>query len=48
MKTSTRGRLLASVAAIGVTGIALAGCTGGPGVDDGGDNGGDGDDVVTV
>jgi alpha-glucoside transport system substrate-binding protein len=49
MKTSTRGRLLASVAAIGVTGIALAGCTGGPGVDNGDDNGGDGgDDVVTV
>ncbi|MEZ3160558.1 ABC transporter substrate-binding protein [Microbacterium sp. BWT-B31] len=47
MNTQRRGRLLISVAAAGVAGIALAGCTGGPGS---GGGGGDqtGDNVVTV
>lgn len=43
-------RLLAPLAVIGVAGIALAGCSGGPGAGNGGDNnsGGADDNVVTV
>ncbi|HET6300406.1 ABC transporter substrate-binding protein [Microbacterium sp.] len=49
MKTQRRGRLLISVAAAGVAGIALAGCSGGPGSGGGGgDEGGGGDNVVTI
>ncbi|NYE19311.1 ABC transporter substrate-binding protein [Microbacterium immunditiarum] len=49
MKTQRRGRLLISVAAAGVAGIALAGCSGGPGSGGGGDDeGGGGDNVVTI
>src|SRR5690606_11723989 len=44
-----RGRLLISVAAVGAAGIALAGCSGGPGSGGGGgDEGGGGDNVVTI
>ncbi|MDT0180432.1 ABC transporter substrate-binding protein [Microbacterium sp. ARD31] len=53
MKTHRRGRILGSVAAISVAGIALAGCTGGPGTGgngggDGGGGGGEDDNVVTI
>jgi alpha-glucoside transport system substrate-binding protein len=49
MKTSRRGRILSTLALTGATGLALAACTGGPGVNDGDDGGGGGgDDVVTV
>lgn len=49
MKTQRRGRLLISVAAVGAAGIALAGCSGGPGSGGGGgDEGGGGDNVVTI
>ncbi|WP_137843171.1 ABC transporter substrate-binding protein [Microbacterium sp. 2FI] len=44
---SSRSRILVSIAMAGAAGIALAGCSGGPGVDNGGGEGG-GDDVVTV
>jgi alpha-glucoside transport system substrate-binding protein len=48
MKTSRR-RIVSTVAAAGIAGLALAGCTGGPGVSDNDDGGGDGgDEVVTV
>ncbi|MET0736363.1 MAG: ABC transporter substrate-binding protein [Microbacterium sp.] len=48
MKTSRRGRILIAIAATGVAGLALASCSGGPGVSDGGDEGGGDGDVVTV
>ncbi|WP_127476759.1 ABC transporter substrate-binding protein [Microbacterium sulfonylureivorans] len=48
MKTTNRGRILSALAMTGATGLALVACTGGPGVDNGGDEGGDGDNVVTV
>ncbi len=49
MKTSRRGRILSTLALTGATGLALAACTGGPGVNDGDDGGGGGgDEVVTV
>jgi carbohydrate ABC transporter substrate-binding protein, CUT1 family (TC 3.A.1.1.-) len=50
MKTSTRGRILVAVAATGAMGLALAGCSGGPGSTGGGgdDDGGDASNVVTV
>jgi alpha-glucoside transport system substrate-binding protein len=49
MKTTHRGRILSALAMTGATGLALVACTGGPGVDNGGgDDGGDGDNVVTV
>lgn len=46
MKTSRRARLVIALVAAGATGVALAGCTGGPGTDNGG--GGEDDGVVTV
>ncbi|MEU1971054.1 ABC transporter substrate-binding protein [Microbacterium sp. NPDC019599] len=46
MKTSRRGRTLISAAVLGVTGIALAACSGGPGQTD--EGGGEDDNVVTV
>lgn len=48
MKTSRGARRVTALVVAGVTGIALAGCTGGPGVDNGGGEGGEGDNVVTV
>ncbi|WOF23727.1 ABC transporter substrate-binding protein [Microbacterium betulae] len=49
MKTAGRKRILLATSGLGVAGLALAGCTGGPGVSGGdGDGGGDGSTVVTV
>ncbi|MET0296668.1 MAG: ABC transporter substrate-binding protein [Microbacterium sp.] len=49
MKTSIRGRILVAVAATGAVGLALAGCSGGPGsTDGGGGESGGGSNVVTV
>ncbi|WP_169580921.1 MULTISPECIES: ABC transporter substrate-binding protein [Microbacterium] len=50
MKTSRRGRRIIALAVAGATGVALAGCSGGPGANNGDDGGGEGgdDNVVTV
>lgn len=45
---NTQRRWLAPLALVGVTGIALAGCSGGPGTGGGGGSGGADDKVVTV
>jgi alpha-glucoside transport system substrate-binding protein len=47
MGMSQHGRILAPVVALGVVGLALAGCTGGGG-DDGGGGGGDGESVTIM
>jgi alpha-glucoside transport system substrate-binding protein len=48
MRNQRRNRAIGAAAGVGIAALALAGCTGGPGVDQGDDEGGDGDDVVTV
>ncbi len=48
MGMTQRRRLLAPIALAGVAGIALAGCSGGPGASGGGDSGGGDSNVVTV
>ena len=49
MKTAGRKRILLATGGLGVAGLALAGCTGGPGVSGGdGDGGGDSGSSVTV
>src|SRR5690348_240487 len=46
MKTLRRGRVLISAAVLGMTGLALAACSGGPGQTN--EGGGSGDNTVTV
>ncbi|RWZ68416.1 carbohydrate ABC transporter substrate-binding protein [Labedella populi] len=48
MRITSRGRVLAPIAAIGVMGLALTACSGGPGTGNGGSGGGEGDGEVTV
>ncbi|RWZ53194.1 carbohydrate ABC transporter substrate-binding protein [Labedella phragmitis] len=48
MRITSRGRVLAPIAAIGVMGLALTACSGGPGGPGTGGGGGEGDGKVTV
>ncbi|QKJ18663.1 ABC transporter substrate-binding protein [Microbacterium hominis] len=48
MMAQRRGRILISIAAAGVAGLALTSCSGGPGSTGGGGGGGEDDNVVTV